>query len=384
MMQPRVLFVASTASHILNFHQPYLAAFVQRGFQVDVACGKITADIPQVHKMIAIPFQKSMTSLDNIRATHQLRELILEGQYTLISCHTSLASFFTRLAVKGMRHRPLIVSTSHGYLFDDASSMKSRILLGGAEKLVRSDTDLLMTMNQWDDTYARSHQLGKQIVKIPGMGVDFSRFDCYDTKEQIFAQRRAMQLEQDAFVLIYAAEFSKRKNQSQLIRSMKQLPPNVVLILPGDGALKQACMDLARALDVDKRVIFPGHVSNMSLWYAVSDVVVSASRSEGLPFHIMEAMYCGLPAVASDVKGHSDLIENYQNGILFPFDDYTICADAILSLLEDRSLCASLGQAAKASVAKYDIHTVLPQVMAQYESLLPLQLSKQFGDEVQV
>ncbi len=48
---------------------------------------------------------------------------------------------------------------------------------------------------------------------------------------------------------------------------------------------------------------------------------MSSSRSEGLPFNVMEAMARGLPAVLSDVKGHEDLVRSGENGLLFPYDD---------------------------------------------------------------
>ena len=58
----RVLFTASTYSHIVNFHRPYLREFKRRGWQVDVACGGSAMAIPEADHVIHIPFEKSMAS----------------------------------------------------------------------------------------------------------------------------------------------------------------------------------------------------------------------------------------------------------------------------------------------------------------------------------
>ena len=60
-----------------------------------------------------------MFSPKNLQAVQQLRELLERERYDVISVHTSLAAFFTRLAVLLSLHRPLVVNTVHGYLFDD-------------------------------------------------------------------------------------------------------------------------------------------------------------------------------------------------------------------------------------------------------------------------
>ena len=128
-MERKVLFSASTYSHIINFHLPYLKEFRRLGWTVHAACGGEPRKIPEAQRLIHIPFEKSMTSPHNFSAAALLRRVIRQENYTLISCHTSLASFFVRLAVLGMRHRPLVACTSHGYLFDDCSPKLKQLLL---------------------------------------------------------------------------------------------------------------------------------------------------------------------------------------------------------------------------------------------------------------
>ena len=128
---------------------------------------------------------------------------------------------------------------------------------------------------------------------------------------------------------------------------------------------------LAAALGVADRVIFPGFVSPMAPLYALADAAVTSSRSEGLPFNVMESMYAGLPVIASRVKGHTDLLEEGRTGLLYPFDDTAAFTSAVKRLLQEPDLSAALGTAAHDAVQPYALDTVLPQVMEQYLSLVP-------------
>ena len=369
-MENKVLFTASTYSHILNFHLPYLRWFRQQGWTVHVACGGAPAPIPDANRVIPVPFQKSMGSPDNFKAAATLRRMIRAENYTLISTHTSLAAFFTRLAVKGMRDRPLVVNTVHGYLFDESTPTMKRKILLTAERFVAAQTDLLMTMNRWDYELARREKLGKRVVHIPGMGVDFSKLEqpCMDDGS---ALRREWGIPEDAFVLIYPAEFSVRKSQSVLIEAMPQLPENCVLVLPGQGVLLEKCRDFSQQLGLTGRVIFPGQIHGMGPWYAAADAAVSASRIEGLPFNVMEAMYFGLPIVVSRVKGHTDLIRESVSGLLYQYGDVDACAAAIRRLMESAALRRELGRNAREEAEQYSLDRVMPEVLRRYGELLP-------------
>lgn len=365
----RILFVASTFSHIRNFHLPYLKALVEQGWEVDVACGGAVMELPHTRKLYSIPLEKSMVSPKNVTATRQLRRLIRENRYQLISCHTALASFFVRLAVIGLRHRPLVACTCHGYLFDQDTPTLKRLVLSGAERLTAPVTDLLMTMNQWDTQYAAAHKLGRRVAYIPGMGIDPQQLPAVPP-EQGAQLRNDLELPEDAFVLLFAGEFSHRKSQPVLLEALAQLPEQVYLLLPGQGSELEACRQLSQTLGVSHRIRFPGQVSDMPVWYAACDVVVSASRIEGLPFNLMEAMYYARPIVASDVKGHHDLLAPGQAGLLYPYGDAAGCARHISHLMDKPDDAYAMAQRARQTVAPYLLPQVEGQIMALYRDLL--------------
>ena len=364
----KLLFTASTYSHLLHFHLPYLKAFAEQGWTLHAACGGEAAFVPYINEIIHLPLRKSMAAPQNLRAAAILRERVREEGYDLIVTHTSLAAFFTRLALKGLRRRPPLINMVHGYLFDDETPAAKRRLLMAAERLMASQTDLILTMNRWDYEFTARYRLAARVAEIPGIGVDFSRFEGVPPR---LDARAARGIPADAFVLLYAAEFSRRKSQAVLLRALAKLPERVMLVLAGDGATRSECEALASELGLRARVLFAGHQTDMLLWYAAADVSVTASRSEGLPFNVMESMYMGLPVVASAVKGHTDLIEDGVTGLLYPYGDSEACAVQIARLLESPILHASLAGTAKENVRRYGLDEVFPKVMEQYGSLLP-------------
>ena len=325
--------------------------------------------IPDVERIIHLPLEKSMWSPKNLQASMLLSDEMRRENYALVVTHTSLAAFFTRLALWGVEERPRVANMVHGYLFDDGTPWLRRSLLLGAEHWMAADTDLVLTMNRWDYETAKQYRLGREVVQVPGVGVDFARFDRVppDSRKKM---RKKWGVPEDAFVLLYAAEFSARKSQSVVIRALKLLPEAVWLALPGEGALREECRELARTLGLEGRVLFPGQVRDIPAWCAMADAAVSASRSEGLPFHVMEAMYAGLPVAASDVKGHSDLIEDGATGLLYPYGDAGACAGQILRLVKSGRLRLELSRAAREGVEQYRLEGVLPVVWARYAELM--------------
>ena len=361
----KLLMTASVYIHIRNFHLPYLREFQRLGWETHVACADAPDDVPFADRVIRLPLDKRMSAPGNFRAAKRLRTLVRDERYDLIIAHTVLAAFFTRLAVKGMKDRPPVINVVHGYLFDDDTPAPKRSILLAAERLTAPETDLLLTMNGWDCAAAKKYRLGKQVHEIPGLGVDFSRFDAAAAADGA-ALRARLGIPEDAFVLLYPAEFSARKSQHVLIEAMQTLPERAMLVLCGAGAELEANRALAKRLGLAERVRFPGQIAEMAPWYRMADAAVSASRIEGLPFNVMEAMYSGVPVAASAVKGHVDLIADGETGLLYPYGDAEKCADCIRRLMEHGALREALAERAKAHVLQYRLDRVFPILMREY------------------
>ena len=134
-----------------------------------------------------------------------------------------------------------------------------------------------------------------------------------------------------------------------------------------DADLLEQIRELTRTLGLEDRVRLPGFVTDVIEAYHAGDLCVPASRSEGLPFNLMEAMACALPGVASRVKGHEDLIEPGQTGLLYDYDDQTAFCRAVTALMEDPWARERMGRAARQTVlSRYG----LEQAAAVYLELM--------------
>ncbi len=367
-MAKKILYVASTFGHLKSFHLPYMERLLSLGSQVYAMGAGDSSGLPEGVQTISMPFQKKMASFENFKCAWRICNLIRKEKYDLVSVHTSLAAFFTRLGILLSGRRPWVINTVHGYLFDSRTSAPKKMLLLAAEKLTQPVTNVVAVMNRQDEQIARQHRLYKdQLVYLDGMGIDTTRFvSTSDTEKKMQELRKKMGLTPQDFVMVCAAEFSNRKNQVFLVRALPKLRENGIpchLILAGDGERLEEIRALSLQLSVEQYVHLPGYTRDLAPYFYLSDVSVSASRIEGLPFQIMEAMACGLPVIASRIKGHEDLVESNVNGFLFDFDDQNGFCDAVRQIYQDRDIRKHMGEIGKKKIERYRLEKVLPENM---------------------
>jgi glycosyltransferase involved in cell wall biosynthesis len=143
--------------------------------------------------------------------------------------------------------------------------------------------------------------------------------------------------------------------------------PEVELIVAGEGPLRARLEQRARRARARVRFVGEIHGAAKHTWLSAADafvlpsVVLPSGRSEGVPGCLLEAMDHGLPVVASDVGGVSDVVQAERNGLLVPPADAGALA-AALTRLSDRKLRAALGREARKTAALYHWDVLAPRI----------------------
>ena len=112
--------------------------------------------------------------------------------------------------------------------------------------------------------------------------------------------------------------------------------PSAVLWLVGDGGSKENLRALAEELSITDSVRFWGHKSNPCDFIRAADLYISPSKKEGLPFNVIEALGCGKTVIASDIKGHRDIIEDGKNGFLFKTGNTARLAELVADVFDGK------------------------------------------------
>ncbi|MBQ8145400.1 MAG: glycosyltransferase [Clostridia bacterium] len=286
----KILIVASNMVHINNFHRPYIEGFKAEGHNVLVMASGEGADFN-------IDFKKRSLSLKNLKLSYKIREILNKENFDAVYLHTSLAAFWVRMALRGVKKRPYVINTVHGYLFGGSCGFFHNKIYLACEKMLKNQTDDIVVMNEEDYKIASENKLCKGNVYFScGMGVSFR--EC-DTKIE--------KADKDKISLAFVGEISKRKNQMFLVKAMKHLP-DYTLTLVGDGDGREKIESYIKKEGIQDRVFITGFTKKAYEYILGCDIYVSASKIEGLPFNIMEAMHLKKPIVASNIKGHSDLL----------------------------------------------------------------------------
>lgn len=370
-MSQKVLFCATVVSHLKAFHLPYLQWFKEEGWEVHAAANGEEA-VPHVDKQFHISIQRSPIKRDNLKAYRELKRIIDSNEYDIIHCHTPMGAVLTRLAARRARCRgTTVIYTAHGFHFFKGASLVNWLIYYPVEKWLSRYTDCLITMNQEDyDRVQKRRFSAKRIAYVHGVGVDFNKYMPVSSKEKR-RLRVEYGIEADRFVLVYAAELTKRKNQSLLleaVRSLKDRMPNILLLLAGKGELEGYYKSLVHDMKLEEYVTFLGHRADMNRIYALSDLAVSSSRQEGLPVNVMEAIASGLPVVATKVRGNRDLVIEGVHGLLVELGDTEAFAESIWRLYEDQALRESISSEFQRLTDLYSVPHVLNEVTSIYRT----------------
>ncbi len=329
----KILYAASTASHLRRFHMPYIERLREDHDVYLMGSRGEGIDFP-------IDFAKRFFSLSNLRSIGKIRRILKKERFDRVIVNTTLAAFLIRAAMIGMKKRPFVINVVHGYLFADGDKgLKARILLL-CEKLLRRQTNVIAVMNRDDLGIVQKNRLCLgDVFFMKGMGIP----DVMEIPERDAALRARYATDEGDILCAFVGELSGRKNQIFLIRAIAKLRAQGLparLLLLGEGSERENLEKEISELGLVDSAFLAGNCEPIAPYLGVADLYVSASVSEGLPFNVMEAMAFGLPIVMSDTKGQNDLKTRTDEAVLYPLDDTDAFCDAVRQVIEKGKLGA--------------------------------------------
>jgi len=180
-------------------------------------------------------------------------------------------------------------------------------------------------------------------------GIDLEHFRPADDQERR-AARAQLGVGDGRFVLACVASLRAVKNHRLLLEAIACMECHPLLLLIGEGALRNDLERLVSNHGLADRVRFVGPLVTAELpaHLAAADACVLTSEAEGLPTSLLEAMACGLPVIATNVGGVSELVVNGETGSLVSSGDADGLCRALNELATDPERRRRMGRAGRA------------------------------------
>lgn len=290
----------------------------QSRFENNICCltkaGKLKKEVIENIGVISM-FKRSGTDL---RLYINLVNYLKKIKPTIV--HTRNWAGIDGLLCAKLANISIIIHSEHGFESIDIlkQDIKRKIIRKIALAAI-ADKIITVSMNLKKRLINELNIKSEKIVHIPN-GVNINKFD----NEGREYARQKFGFKQDSFIIGIVARLDPIKNHRTLIYAFKKVVhnhPRINLIIVGDGTLGNELKHLVSQLGILNEVVFMGERNDVSEILKTFDIFVLPSLSEGMSNTILEAMATGLPVIASDVGGNSELVANEKTGFLFQKQD---------------------------------------------------------------
>lgn len=295
-------------------------------------------------------FLDKQTGID-IKCVRRLRRLINEIKPDVIHTHLYALKY---AVLASLGKNITIVHTVHN------------VALKESNKINRIVNKLIFSLNmatpvalskEIKETVKEIYYLSDDRIPIILNGIDLSL--CKSKKDYLL---------KDPIKIIHVGRFFEQKNHEYIIECAKQLSTikNIEISFFGDGPCIEKCIQLVKNYNLEDVILFKGVSSNIYNELNNSDIFILPSKWEGVPISIIEAMGTGLPIIASNVGGISDMIINGQQGILIDPNTNEL-TEALLRLIDDFDLRKEIGINAKKMSTEFSVQTMSQKYLKLYK-----------------
>lgn len=389
-----ILYITSLSGKRVNgFMRSAIVAAGEGGHRFFMACNSSDADKEGYAEdcrnygieLKNIPFNRNPLSKDNRRAYRELLSYMRNNEFDVIHCNTPVGGLVGRLCAFRLK-KPNVIYQAHGFHFWKGAPLKNWLLYYPVEKALAHFTDVLITINEEDYALAKRKLHAKEVIYIPGIGVDtemYCNVKGHGEELGIESVRSSLGCGEDGQILVSVGELISRKNHAAVIRALAELKEEgvispcadgrnegsipVIYCIAGTGEKEGDLQGLIDSLGIGDIVTLLGFRSDVPLLLRASDAFVFPSLQEGLPGALMEAMASEKPVVCSAIRGNVDLINDGEGGYLFDPSDISDVKSALVKMFNsDSASRLKMGQHNKVAISKYSFPVVVDELKALY------------------
>jgi glycosyltransferase involved in cell wall biosynthesis len=321
----------------------------KRGHEVIAVCpdpGQLPDELRKAGiQSTIIPFHKTY----DIRAARRLAKLIRQEKIEVLHSHSMLTNIISRVAGK-LAKVPVSVSTEHltmelargGRSGETIEHLKARYYRMLDNYTSRYNQQVIAVSNAVRDDLVEQGIPAARITVIQN-GINIPDIDPA-ARDRI---RQELGIKPEETVVGAVGRLSPQKDYPTLLRAFKEVKrscPEAILLIAGDGYLRQNLEKLTNDLGIREQVKFLGYRSNVLEVVSSFDIYALSSLWEGLPLAVLEAMAMGKPVVATKVPGTEEAVHEGDTGFLVPLKDDQALSQRIIDLVRNQEKAQAMGE----------------------------------------
>ena len=257
----------------------------------------------------------------------RLRQLVTALSVDLIHCH----GFWANLVVATASFDVPRLATIHAQLMNDYQMVHGRVAgawLGRLEYAALRRFDRVVAVSEAAAEAAGFHNVQCEVILN---GIDLNRFGTPAGPSHKAELRKRLILPGSSIVVLHTGALNSLKQPVEVVTGFlaSKLSRNAVLVFAGDGPLRQQC---EKAAEGAPNVVFLGSREDIPDLLRAGDVLISNSRSEGLPMALLEGCASGVRIIASDIAPHRRVRNEFGEQVFIYHghnpDDVAVALDA--------------------------------------------------------
>ncbi len=322
----------------------------------------------EIHRLDAM--RRAARPIRDLGARRELVRLFKRLRPEIVHTHSSKAGILGRWAAR-TAGVPIIIHTIHGMSFNRTQPLHMRILFRALERRAAQQTTAFISVADAMTEQAVAAGLAprSRFVTIRS-GLETDRFSPRPDLRRLF--RREWGAQETDVVVGTIARLYSNKGYDEIIQAMPQMLnrcPNLRLVWIGDGKHRASYERGLEAIGARDRVTFLGLLSPEEVGRAINgfDILLHASRWEGLPRALVQGLLTEIPAVSFDNDGAPEVVIPNKTGVLVPHGDIAGLAGAVCTLANDPELRHRLGaEGRRRCLAEFDWRCMVEQIEALY------------------